>query len=285
MTMAAKEYSAPILEGIGAYYRDIRSIEIIEKHVEDELVSRYLEKGDQKAYQELVKSHLRLVAYIARSYKGYGIPIEDLAQEGNIGLMKAIQRFDPSKNVRIAQFASQYIRSEIQYYAFKNTSLLKIPESKSIRKLFYNLRSLKKDSGSLTYKDALEIADKLDVKVDEVIAMDTHLMTGGNISFSSGYMDDGEVEFSPEHFLCSDNDPSLGVDKSIYDPELIARIVSESSAYLNDVEQDILTYRLLADKAQSLRVLSQKHGVSQERIRQVEKNVIRKLIDRYQEAA
>lgn len=259
-------------------------------HAEEQaLAHRFREQGDLDAARQLVTSHLRLVIAIARGYLGYGLPHADLIQEGNIGLMKAVKRFDPDRGVRLVSFAMHWIKAEIHEYILKNWRLVKIATTKAQRKLFFNLRSIKaslaQDADSrqgfntLGAEEVTAVAKQLGVKPDEVIEMETRL-TGADVSLEP-ISDDEEGSYAPIAYLAADRsiEPSAVLERREYD-RLQDEGLTFALASLDERSRDIVRRRwLVADgeEAATLHELAAEYGVSAERIRQIEVKAMQKM--------
>lgn len=263
---------------LGAYISTVNQIPILTAEQEKELAERYYYDQDLDAAKMLVMSHLRFVVHIARSYAGYGLPQGDLIQEGNLGLMKAVKRFDPSMGVRLVSFAVHWIKAEIHEYVIRNWRIVKIATTKAQRKLFFNLRSLKKSSKKLTLEEARSIANDLNVTLEQVLEMEGRL-TAYDAAFEAQGDDDDD---SSSHVA-----PVLYLEDSRYDP---ARLVededweeqSNSALHsamdqLDDRSRNILQRRWLDDDKSTLHELAAEYNVSAERIRQLEKNAMEKI--------
>jgi len=263
---------------LGAYISTVNQIPILTAEQEKELAERYYYDQDLDAAKMLVMSHLRFVVHIARSYAGYGLPQGDLIQEGNLGLMKAVKRFDPSMGVRLVSFAVHWIKAEIHEYVIRNWRIVKIATTKAQRKLFFNLRSLKKSSKKLTLEEARSIANDLNVTPEQVLEMEGRL-TAYDAAFEAQGDDDDD---SSNHVA-----PVLYLEDSRYDP---ARLVEDedweeqsNSALHNAMDQlddrsrNILQRRWLDDDKSTLHELAAEYNVSAERIRQLEKNAMEKI--------
>jgi len=263
---------------LGAYISTVNQIPILTAEQEKELAERYYYDQDLDAAKMLVMSHLRFVVHIARSYAGYGLPQGDLIQEGNLGLMKAVKRFDPNMGVRLVSFAVHWIKAEIHEYVIRNWRIVKIATTKAQRKLFFNLRSLKKSSKKLTLEEAQSIANDLNVTPEQVLEMEGRL-TAYDAAFEAQGDDDDD---SSSHVA-----PVLYLEDSRYDP---ARLVEDedweeqsNSALHNAMDQlddrsrNILQRRWLDDDKSTLHELAAEYNVSAERIRQLEKNAMEKI--------
>ena len=246
---------------------------------ERELAVRYREDGDLEAARKLVMSNLRFVAHVARGYKGYGLPLADVMQEGNVGLMKAVKRFDPEVGVRLVSFAIHWIRAEIHEYVIKNWRIVKVATTKAQRKLFFNLRKSKKGLGWLSKEDAEVIAENLNVDLKIVYEMEERL-DGRDMSFDLPVDDSSEESISaPSNYLEQhEGDPALLLEKADWKGHEEG-LLSEAISELDERSQDILNSRWLSEKKSTLHELADRYGVSAERIRQLEKNAMKKLKD------
>ena len=244
---------------------------------ERELAVRYRDHDDIEAARKLVMSNLRFVAHVARGYSGYGLPLADVMQEGNVGLMKAVKRFDPDVGVRLVSFAIHWIRAEIHEYVIKNWRIVKVATTKAQRKLFFNLRKSKKGLGWLSKDDAEAIAENLDVDIKIVYEMEERL-DGRDMAFDLPANDSSEDNVSaPVNYLeQKEADPALLLENSDWkghEEGLLTQALSE----LDERSQDILTSRWLSEKKATLHELAARYNVSAERIRQLEKNAMKKL--------
>jgi RNA polymerase sigma-32 factor len=244
---------------------------------EHDLAVRYRDLGDLEAAKELVMSNLRFVAHVARGYSGYGLPLPDIIQEGNIGLMKAVKRFDPDVGVRLVSFAVHWIKAEIHEYVIKNWRIVKVATTKAQRKLFFNLRKSKTHLGWLTHDEAQAIAKDLEVDIKTVYEMEKR-MDGQDMAFDLPHDDnDDESYVAPESYLMQHNaDPAMLLENSDWqghEEDLLANALSN----LDDRSLDILNSRWLANEKATLHELAERYNVSAERIRQLEKNAMKKL--------
>lgn len=260
-----------------SYLNTVSHMPKLTPEYEKELAIRYREHGDLEAARELVMSNLRFVAHVARGYSGYGLPLADIMQEGNVGLMKAVKRFDPDVGVRLVSFAVHWIRAEIHEYVIKNWRIVKVATTKAQRKLFFNLRKSKKGLGWLSKGDAEAIAENLDVDLKIVYEMEERL-DGRDMAFDMPTADSSEdVISAPVNYLeQQEADPALlleNADWKGHEEGLLANALSE----LDERSQDILASRWLSEKKETLHDLAARYGVSAERIRQLEKNAMKKL--------
>ena len=263
---------------LGAYISTVNQIPILTAEQEKELAERYYYDQDLDAAKLLVMSHLRFVVHIARSYAGYGLPQGDLIQEGNLGLMKAVKRFDPNMGVRLVSFAVHWIKAEIHEYVIRNWRIVKIATTKAQRKLFFNLRSLKKSSKKLTLKEAQSIANDLNVTPEQVLEMEGRL-TAYDAAFEAQGDDDdeGSTHVAPALYL-EDNryDPARLIENEDYEEQSTSAL-HEAMDQLDDRSRNILQRRWLDDEKSTLHELAAEYNVSAERIRQLEKNAMEKI--------
>ncbi|BAP37545.1 RNA polymerase sigma factor RpoH [Acinetobacter guillouiae] len=263
---------------LGAYISTVNQIPILTAEQEKELADRYFYDQDLDAAKMLVMSHLRFVVHIARSYAGYGLPQGDLIQEGNLGLMKAVKRFDPNMGVRLVSFAVHWIKAEIHEYVIRNWRIVKIATTKAQRKLFFNLRSLKKSSKKLTLEEAQSIANDLNVTAEQVLEMEGRL-TAYDAAFEAQGDDDdeGSTHVAPALYL-EDNryDPARLVEEEDYEEQSTSAL-HNAMEQLDDRSRNILQRRWLDDDKSTLHELAAEYNVSAERIRQLEKNAMDKI--------
>jgi RNA polymerase sigma-32 factor len=272
------------LGSLDAYLDRVSRIPVLSRDQERELAERFRSQDDLGAARELVLSHLRFVVHIARGYSGYGLPIGDLIQEGNVGLMKAVKRFDPTVNVRLVSFAVHWIRAEIHEYVLRNWRLVKIATTKAQRKLFFNLRRLKKNLTWLTAEETEAVARDLGVSTSEVTEMEKRL-AARDMSFDPTPESDEEEVYSPASYLpAADSDPAESVENAEWELDSSDRLLS-ALGRLDDRSRDILQKRWMADDKATLHELADKYGVSAERIRQIESNALGKLRGYMGEAA
>ncbi len=263
---------------LGAYISTVNQIPILTAEQEKELADRYFYDQDLDAAKMLVMSHLRFVVHIARSYAGYGLPQGDLIQEGNLGLMKAVKRFDPTMGVRLVSFAVHWIKAEIHEYVIRNWRIVKIATTKAQRKLFFNLRSLKKSSKKLTLEEAQSIANDLNVTAEQVLEMEGRLTAYDAAFEASGDDDDeGSTYVAPALYLeDSRYDPAQLVENEDYE-EQSTNALHSAMDQLDDRSRNILQRRWLDDDKSTLHELAAEYNVSAERIRQLEKNAMEKI--------
>ncbi|MFW9606558.1 MAG: RNA polymerase sigma factor RpoH [Pseudomonas sp.] len=260
-----------------AYVHSVNSIPMLSAEQERELAGRLYYAQDLEAARQLVLAHLRFVVHIARSYSGYGLAQADLIQEGNIGLMKAVKRFNPEMGVRLVSFAVHWIRAEIHEFILKNWRIVKVATTKAQRKLFFNLRSQKKRLAWLNNEEVNAVARSLGVEAREVREMESRL-SGHDIAFDPASDADDDAAFqSPAHYL-EDNryDPARQLEEADWNDSSNASLY-EALAHLDERSRDILQQRWLADEKATLHDLAAKYNVSAERIRQLEKNAMNKI--------
>jgi RNA polymerase sigma-32 factor len=262
---------------IDSYLRILGQFPILSAGEEHTLATKFTEEGDLDAARKLVLGHLRFVAYLARSYKGYGLPYEDLVQEGNVGLMKAVKRFDPSFGVRLISFAAHWIKAEIHEYILKNWRIVKVATTKAQRKLFFNLRSAKKSFNWLDPQETLAIANDLGVSSEEVARMEGRLSANDLAFDSSGESEDDDDSSTPAYYLASDAPNPADLVESRDVKRRHAEQLSIGLATLDDRARDIIQRRWLADKKATLHELADEYSVSAERIRQLESAAITKM--------
>lgn len=261
-----------------AYIQAAHQIPILAADEERELGIRLHDGGDLTAARQLVMSHLRFVIHVARGYSGYGLPQADLIQEGNIGLMKAVKRFDPGMNVRLVSFAVHWIRAEIHEYILRNWRIVKLATTKAQRKMFFNLRKNKKRLGWFSHAEVQAVAKDLNVEPKVVLEMEKR-MSSHDASFD-GYGDSGDEDSfnpAPAGYLA---DKSAGPEDLLEQENWTAHNLDKlqnALAVLDDRSQDILQQRWLSEKKSTLHDLADKYGVSAERIRQLEKNAMNKM--------
>jgi RNA polymerase sigma-32 factor len=262
------------LGSLDHYIHAANGIPVLSAGEEFELATRFRETNDLDAARRLVLSHLRFVVHVARGYAGYGLQLGDLIQEGNIGLMKAVKRFDPNMGVRLVSFAVHWIRAEIHEFVLRNWRLVRVATTKAQRKLFFNLRKSKKHLGWLSKAEAEAVAADLGVTTRDVAEMEKRL-SGRDLSFDP-YPEDDE-DFAPATYLPSPNsDPAQAVERDDTDADAHDRLTG-ALAELDERSRDILARRWLADDKATLHELAAKYGVSAERIRQIEANALTKL--------
>src|SRR5512145_1502096 len=260
-----------------AYVEAVSRIPVLSREDEQTLARRYRKEEDLEAARDLVLSHLRFVVHIARGYTGYGLPVGDLIQEGNVGLMKAVKRFDPDVGVRLVSFAVHWIRAEIHEYVLRNWRLVKIATTKAQRKLFFNLRRFKKNLGWLTESETRAIAEDLGVTTAEVTDMEQRL-SSRDLSFDpTPDADEEDGSYSPSAYLPHpEADPSVAVEREQWDEDTADRL-ADALETLDERSRHILRARWMTEEKATLHELADHYGVSAERIRQIEANAIKKL--------
>ena len=254
------------------------SVPVLSAERERSLAVRLQDQGDLEAARELVMSHLRFVVRIARGYSGYGLALGDLVQEGNIGLMKAVKRFDPNAGVRLVSYAVHWVRAEMHEFILRNWRIVKVATTKAQRKLFFNLRSKKQRLGWLNQEEVNGIADDLGVKPEVVLEMESRL-SGQDIGFDLTATDDDEEShhFAPAAYLTDEsNDPALSIEQDDWNATSSDQL-STALDTLDERSRTILEARWLTDKKSTLHELAARFGISAERIRQLEKSALGKL--------
>ena len=262
-----------------SYLHGVHSIPLLTVEEEKSLAERFFFGGDVEAARHLVLSHLRFVVHIAKSYSGYGLPQADLIQEGNVGLMKAVKRFDPTVGVRLVSFAVHWIKAEIHEYVLRNWRIVKIATTKAQRKLFFNLRSQKKRLGWMTTEEIRDIANDLGVDEADVREMEGRL-GAYDASFDAPVdADDETAAQAPVFYIEDENaDPALQLEQDDWESTHHSRL-HLALEKLDGRSRDILEQRWFADEKSTLHDLAAKYEVSAERIRQLEKNAMKKLKD------
>lgn len=265
----------PLSGSLEAYMASVSRIPVLEPEAERALAERLHREQDLEAAQTLVLSNLRFVVHIARGYQGYGLPLADLIQEGNVGLMKAVKRFDPDVGVRLISFAVHWIKAEIHEFILKNWRIVKIATTKAQRKLFFNLRSAKQRLGWMHRDEVAAVAADLKVKPEDVLQMELRL-GGHDVSFSAT-PSDGEDSYVPEDYLADGGDDYASIEEGEWQTAREARM-REALTALDDRSRDILARRWLAEGEKAgLQELGDEYGVSAERIRQIEAAAMKKL--------
>ena len=264
------------LGSLDAYLERVSRIPVLTREDERELAERFRKDEDLAAARQLVLSHLRFVVHIARGYSGYGLPVGDLIQEGNVGLMKAVKRFDPSLNVRLVSFAVHWIRAEIHEYVLRNWRLVKIATTKAQRKLFFNLRRMKKNLTWLSAEETAAVARDLGVTPAEVTEMEKRL-AARDMSFDPTPESDEEEVYSPAAYLpAPDADPAEQVE-SAESSEDDSDHLRGALDQLDARSREIVQRRWMSEDKATLHELADKYGVSAERIRQIESSALGKL--------
>ena len=284
--------AVPAIGNIDAYISAVNRLPMLSADEESSLARRLRDGADLEAARRLVMSHLRLVVSIARQYMGYGLPHADLIQEGNVGLMKAVKRFDPDQGVRLVSYALHWIKAEIHEYILKNWRLVKVATTKAQRKLFFNLRSMKQGfkaelDADLAHRDALTeeqidvVARELNVKPDEVREMETRL-AGGDVLLDPAPADDGEQAFGPIAYLSDERHEPTAMLESAQRDVLATEGIATALRSLDERSRRIVTERWLnvnddGSGGMTLHELAAEYGVSAERIRQIEVAAMKKM--------
>lgn len=268
----------PLASGsLDQYIQNAQAMPMLTEEEERDYGRRLHEHGDLEAAQKLVMSHLRFVIRIARGYQGYGLPLADLIQEGNVGLMKAVKRFSPEHNVRLVSFAVHWIRAEIHEYVLKNWRIVKVATTKAQRKLFFNLRSAKKRLGWFSKEEVEGVAEDLGVKPETVLEMESRL-SNYDMAFDASSDDDDDAMLSPSTYLASStSDPAQQLESDDWTEQRVEAL-QDSLEVLDERSRDILMSRWMdEDNKATLHELAARYNVSAERIRQLEKNAMKKM--------
>ncbi len=265
--------------GLARYLEEIRRFPMLDPEEEYILAKRWKEHGDVESAHKLVTSHLRLVAKIAMGYRGYGLPMNEIISEGNVGLMQAVKRFDPDRGYRLATYAMWWIRAAIQEYILRSWSLVKMGTTAAQKKLFFNLRRLKSrldefEEGDLSPESVKEIADTLDVAEQDVIEMNRRL-GGPDHSLNAMLRADGDSEW--QDWLVDDSESQEETVAEQEELDYRRSLLADAMDVLNDREKHILTERRLKEPATTLEQLSGQYGISRERVRQIEVRAFEKL--------
>lgn len=268
-----------------SYLDSIQQIPVLNEEEEAALFDRFHKESDLDAARQLIMAHLRYVAYIARGYSGYGLPLEDIIQQGNVGLMKSVKRFDPSYGVRLVSFAVHWIKAEIHEYILKNWKIVKVATTRAQRKLFFNLRKAKERIGWFNPDEVNQVASDLGVKPAEVLEMESRL-AGADLSFDSPTADDdNDFAAGPSAWLSDGEvaDPAWVVaNEEVTDNQ--ADGLAQALEALDDRSRDIVESRWLSEQKKSLKELAEIYGVSIERVRQIEKKAFEKMMPLLQAA-
>ena len=264
------------LGNIDAYIQAVNRIPMLSAEEERELATEYRQQASLEAARRLVLSHLRLVVSVARNYLGYGLPHADLIQEGNIGLMKAVKRFDPEQNVRLVSYAIHWIKAEIHEYILRNWRMVKVATTKAQRKLFFNLRSHKQNLHTFTPDEVEGLAKELNVKREEVSEMETRL-SGGDVALE-GQVEDGEESFAPIAYLADSHNEPTAVLAARQNDRLQTDGIAQALDSLDARSRRIIEARWLNEnESATLHDLAGEFGVSAERIRQIENKALSKM--------
>jgi len=278
-SMQSMALTVPKSGSIEAYVQSSYSIPMLTAEKEHELATRLYSENDLKAAQELIMSHLRFVIHVAKGYAGYGLPQADLIQEGNIGLMKAVKRFNPEVGVRLVSFAVHWIKAEIHEFVLKNWRIVKVATTKAQRKLFFNLRKNKKRLGWFSHEEVSNVAETLGVTTKDVLEMESR-MSNQDQAFELSPDDDDNASastYSPAQYLeDKQSDLATEVEDSNWEQHANKRL-SNALVGLDDRSQDIIRTRWLLDDKSTLQELANKYEISAERVRQLEKNALAKL--------
>ena len=275
MTPISHQY--PVTSGnLNVYLRQVSSITMLDAAEERALAIQLQEHDDLEAAQKLIMSNLRFVVKIARGYMGYGLPFNDLIQEGNVGLMKAVKRFSPEHNVRLISYAVHWIKAEIHEYVLRNWRIVKVATTKAQRKLFFKLRSSKKRLGWMNHQEVKDVASELGVKAETVLEMESRL-SGHDVAYDNPNDDDDDAHFAPAAYLTDQSaDPARRMEAEDWQQQHL-HFMSESLRELDARSQDIIQQRWLNEDKATLQELAEKYDISAERIRQLENNAIKKL--------
>ena len=275
MGTLAHRLPAPAAD-LQGYLRAVQAYPFLSGDEERDLATRFRRDDDLDAAWRLVTSHLRYVAKVARGYRGYGLPEEDLIQEGNIGLMKAVKRFDPNVGVRLVSFAMHWIRAEIHEFVLRNWRIVKVATTKAQRKLFFNLRGAKQRPGALSCEEVREVASDLAVRPEDVIEMERRL-EARDAAFD-GLADDDDRP-APAAFIADPTlDPSEAVEEAEWSESAVKHL-HRALETLDERTRDIVRRRRLAEPKAKLRELAEEYGISAERVRQIEAQALRDLKD------
>ncbi len=272
--------SVPSEGGLSQYFREIWTFPILEKEEEQMLAMRWREHGDVDAAHQLVTSHLRLVAKIAMGFRGYGLPVADLISEGNIGLMKAVKKFEPERGFRLSTYAMWWIRAAITEYILKSWSLVKMGTVASQKKLFFSLRNLKNrlkiaDTGELEPEDARRLSEEVGVSADDVAYMNRRLATRDLSLNAPVSLEEGAVEF--QDTLVDERPTPEAMFGDSEETDFRRTLVREAMAQLPEREREIFVERRLSDEPATLEDLGQVYGISRERVRQLENRAFEKI--------
>jgi RNA polymerase sigma-32 factor len=276
MTSMTLPATLPPISSIESYVAAVNAIPMLTQERETELGRRLKEGNDLNAARDMVLSHLRLVVSVARNYLGYGLPHADLIQEGNIGLMKAVKRYDPERGVRLASFAIHWIKAEIHEYILRNWRMVKIATTKAQRKLFFNLRSMKTSTATLSPTEVRQVAEALNVKETDVVEMEQRLQ-GGDVALDPG-PEDGEEAVSPIAYLADSSEGPAQAYERNQTEALKSQGLAQALHGLDERSRRIIEARWLAEgDGRTLHELADEFGVSAERIRQIEAKAMQKM--------
>ncbi len=272
----ARDYLPVSVDNLDAYIRQVNNFPMLSAEQERELAEQFHRDDDLEAAQRLIMSNLRFVVSIARGYLGYGLPFNDLVQEGNIGLMKAVKRFSPEHEVRLISYAVHWIKAEIHEFVLRNWRIVKVATTKAQRKLFFKLRSSKKRLGWFSQAEVDDVADKLGVKPETVLEMESRL-NAYDLAYDQPHDDDDDSHFAPAAYL-SDmrGDPAQQLEAEDWQSQHTSIMLS-SLNQLDERSRDIIQRRWLDEDKATLHELAAQYQVSAERIRQLENNALKKL--------
>jgi len=279
MTTALIANNLPIPSALGsldAYISAVNRVPVLTVEDEQALARKFREEEDLEAAKALVVSHLRFVVHVARGYQGYGLGMGDLIQEGNIGLMKAVKRFDPDQGVRLVSFAVHWVRAEMHEFILRNWRIVKVATTKAQRKLFFNLRKSKKRLGWMNDAEVTAVANDLKVSKREVLEMESRL-SGRDIGFDAPDQDNDNAPPSPVAYLReASDDPAMAYERESHEDDQL-ELLRDGLAELDPRSRDILKRRFLGEPKATLQELADEYGVSAERIRQIEANALKKM--------
>ncbi len=280
MTTALISNSLPIPSALGsldAYISAVNQVPVLTVEQEQALARAFRDEENLDAAKSLIMSHLRFVVHVARGYQGYGLGMGDLIQEGNIGLMKAVKRFDPDQGVRLVSFAVHWVRAEMHEFILRNWRIVKVATTKAQRKLFFNLRKSKKRLGWMTAAERTSVAKDLNVSEREVLEMESRL-SGRDIGFDAPTdNDDDHGPPAPIHYLVDHNDdPALSYERETHEESQL-ELLREGMSDLDPRSRDILKRRFLGEPKATLQELADEYGISAERVRQIEANALKKM--------
>lgn len=279
MTTDFQRHFALVPQGsLEAYIQAVNTIPVLSAEEEQALAQRLKDDGDLTSARQMIMSHLRFVVHVARGYSGYGLPQADLIQEGNIGLMKAVKRFDPAVGVRLVSFAVHWIKAEIHEYVLRNWRVVKVATTKAQRKLFFNLRKSKKRLGWFTNEEVTMVAENLGVRESEVLEMESRMSAQDQAFVVASDDDDKENNFSPVHYLQDySSDVARQVEEDNWE-QTANRRLKAAVATLDARSQHIIEARWLDEEEKTtLQTLADEYGISAERVRQLEKSALKKL--------
>ena len=279
MTTALIANNLPIPSALGsldAYISAVNRVPVLTVEDEQALARKFREEEDLEAAKALVVSHLRFVVHVARGYQGYGLGMGDLIQEGNIGLMKAVKRFDPDQGVRLVSFAVHWVRAEMHEFILRNWRIVKVATTKAQRKLFFNLRKSKKRLGWMNDAEVTAVAKDLNVSKREVLEMESRL-SGRDVGFDAPDEDNDNAPPSPVAYLRdASDDPAMAYERESHEDDQL-ELLRDGLAELDKRSRDILKRRFLGEPKATLQELADEYGVSAERIRQIEANALKKM--------